>query len=612
MTVTVGVTCHPRTGAYTSQMCPSDVSDDSAGRKAGHGMPMMHGSMQEHAGMVQMQPDAACAHALVGLMAHAIAEGISAGMTKALSVLDATLGTGHAGMHSGDANMQAAAESIGRHAGTCNGQVESQQSADSTLHAGNACKNAAGGASDSTDRAECMGMSQEHAHARWPTEQRSAAQPDAASLTLAGLVGAQSHGELSSYYGHLVGSTACTHAAHTVNGMGSMPCGLRSNATAESQPAAACMAACMQVGHRPKKGRGQVSQPADTTGCGGVHGSQGKAAARAVQPGCVLVGSVPCALIEPGKPETVGSNGPHGRHHAGLAGKAGSKSRSVAKNSIKQLKFDAKNSNRRVDVSDAKNSVKQSKFDAKNSIRPSERSSCGGVREQGKLARAARNEQWTTKSGRSKARARCGWPGLPKSGRRTVNMIDGRVQVSVTLRECKADFVGRTRSPGTKSKVQVKSDARAAEPLSVKSTRSADVKADDKIDVRLETVDEEDTEVSSVDESMRRDDSASQPMSRKSNTTPVPWGDRDDDVSDAETQTCASESEPDDDVSRPTDVTAEAAAAARAPVGYKHLDDGDPMKVILEVTRPSVGCGGQHQHAASQRSSARRWSLTDL
>ena len=183
-------------------------------------------------------------------------------------------------------------------------------------------------------------------------------------------------------------------------------------------------------------------------------------------------------------------------------------------------------------------------------------------------------------------------------------MIDGRVQVSVTLRECKADFVGRTRSPGTKSKVQVKSDARAAEPLSVKSTRSADVKADDKIDVRLETVDEEDTEVSSVDESMRRDDSASQPMSRKSNTTPVPWGDRDDDVSDAETQTCASESEPDDDVSRPTDVTAEAAAAVGAPMGpgYTHLDDGDP----------SVGCGGQRQHAAPRRSSARRWSLTDL
>ena len=47
-------------------------------------------------------------------------------------------------------------------------------------------------------------------------------------------------------------------------------------------------------------------------------------------------------------------------------------------------------------------------------------------------------------------------------------MIDGRVQVSVTLRECKADFVGRTRSPGTKSKVQVKSDARAAEPLSAR------------------------------------------------------------------------------------------------------------------------------------------------
>ena len=40
--------------------------------------------------MVQMQPDAACTRALVGLMAHAIAEGISAGMTKALSVLDAT------------------------------------------------------------------------------------------------------------------------------------------------------------------------------------------------------------------------------------------------------------------------------------------------------------------------------------------------------------------------------------------------------------------------------------------------------------------------------------------------------------------------------------------
>ena len=47
------------------------------------------------------------------LMAHAIAEGISAGMTKALSVLDATLGTGHAGMHSGDANMQAVAAGIG-------------------------------------------------------------------------------------------------------------------------------------------------------------------------------------------------------------------------------------------------------------------------------------------------------------------------------------------------------------------------------------------------------------------------------------------------------------------------------------------------------------------
>ena len=80
-----------------------------------------------------------------------------------------------------------------------------------------------------------------------------------------------------------------------------------------------------------------------------------------------------------------------------------------------------------------------------------------------------------------------------------VNVIDGRVQVSVTLRECKADFVGRTRSPGTKSKVQVKSDARATESLSVKSTRSADGKADDKIDLRLETVDEEDTEVSPVD-----------------------------------------------------------------------------------------------------------------
>ena len=280
-------------------------------------------------------------------MAHAIAEGISAGMTKALSVLDTTLGTGHAGMHSGDANMQAAAESIGRHAGTCNGQVESQQTADSILHAGNACKNEAGGASDSTDRAECMGVSQEHAHARWPIEQRSAVQPDAASLTLAGLVGAQSHGELSShYYGHLPGSMACTHAAHTVNGMRSMSCGLRSNATTEPQPAAACMTACMQVRHRPKKGRGQVSQPADTTGCGGVHGSQGEATARAVQPGCVLVGSVPCALIEPGKPETIGSNGPHGRHHAGLGGKAGSKSRSVAKISNKQSKFGA-NSNPR-------------------------------------------------------------------------------------------------------------------------------------------------------------------------------------------------------------------------------------------------------------------------
>ena len=212
-------------------------------------------------------------------------------------------------------------------------------------------------------------------------------------------------------------------------------------------------------------------------------------------------------------------------------------------------------------------------------------------------------------------------------------MIDGRVQVSVTLRECKADFVDRTRSPWTKSKVQVKSDARATESLSVKSTRSADVKADDKIDVRLETVDEEDTEVSPVDESMRRDGSASKPMPQTSTTTPVPDGDRDDDVSDAETQTCASESGPDDDedlwrmggppppddesqsdddVSRPTDVTAEAAPAARAPMGYKHLDDGDPMKAILEVTRPSVGCGGQRQHAAPRRSSARRWRLTDL
>ena len=67
--VTVGVTCHPRTGAYTCQMGQSDVSDDGAGVQLGHGMPMKQVSMQEHAGMVQMQPDAACTHALVGLLA---------------------------------------------------------------------------------------------------------------------------------------------------------------------------------------------------------------------------------------------------------------------------------------------------------------------------------------------------------------------------------------------------------------------------------------------------------------------------------------------------------------------------------------------------------------
>ena len=123
-----------------------------------------------------------------------------------------------------------------------------------------------------------------------------------ARSALADLIGAQAQGELSRVYMH-ASNMPSVHVAHAVTGMSVAPCGLRSNAMAKPLSDDACKAACNTAWHASVGNADVVSQSqlSSTDMCGGVQATKGTATAQAVKPGGVLVGSVPCALVEPGK-----------------------------------------------------------------------------------------------------------------------------------------------------------------------------------------------------------------------------------------------------------------------------------------------------------------------
>merc|ERR1719158_2760893 len=63
----------------------------------------------------------------------------------------------------------------------------------------------------------------------------------------------------------------CLHVTFVTNGAGTLPCGLRSNATAECQPAPSCEVTCMQVRHDLATGSDRMGpQPTNTLMCGGA------------------------------------------------------------------------------------------------------------------------------------------------------------------------------------------------------------------------------------------------------------------------------------------------------------------------------------------------------
>ena len=94
----------------------------------------MHDSMPGHAGNVPVQSDAAGTHACrLGTIVQAIAEGISAGMVKALGSVGA-LGVGHACMHCTDESMQQQAVIVQSDASHGRTRVsESQPAADDSV-----------------------------------------------------------------------------------------------------------------------------------------------------------------------------------------------------------------------------------------------------------------------------------------------------------------------------------------------------------------------------------------------------------------------------------------------------------------------------------------------
>ena len=147
------------------------------------------------------------------------------------------------------------------------------------------------------------------------TETLSASEPlsasavqSSASLTHSGSPGAQSRHELSPMSPRLVDM----HAAHAVNDLGALPCGLRSNATVEPRSATAYMAACMIVDSS------HVDRPTGTSVCGGVRTTKSDA-------------RISSRLSQSDTKNSI---------------RLSTRS-SDAKNSIRQLKSDAKNSIRR-------------------------------------------------------------------------------------------------------------------------------------------------------------------------------------------------------------------------------------------------------------------------
>ena len=104
-------------------------------------MPEMHASMQGHAGNVPVQSDAAGTHARnLGVIMQAIAEGVSAGMVRALGSVG-VLSIGHVCMPSSENSMQQPAaivrsELAHAHAFVVEPQPAAGCSADHGLHAG--------------------------------------------------------------------------------------------------------------------------------------------------------------------------------------------------------------------------------------------------------------------------------------------------------------------------------------------------------------------------------------------------------------------------------------------------------------------------------------------
>ena len=158
------------------------------------------------------------------------------------------------------------------------------------------------------------------------------------------------------------------HAAHAVTGMSVAPCGLRSNAMATPLPDAACMAACNMAWHASVGNAGKVSQLPGTNMCGGVKVTQGPATAQANKPSSVLVGSMPCALVEPGKVDASMMPVKSAKHaasqsavqcsdlgsHTAAAIDKVTKAANGMKNDIKNGHKSSKNSSKKLD---AKNSI---------------------------------------------------------------------------------------------------------------------------------------------------------------------------------------------------------------------------------------------------------------
>ena len=143
---------------------------------------------------------------------------------------------------------------------------------------------------------------------------------------------------------------------------------MSSNAMATPLPDAACMAACNMAWHASVGNADKVGQLPGTKVCGGVRVTQGPATAQANKPSSVLVGSMPCALVEPGRVDVSMMSLKRAKHaasqsavqcsdlgsHTAAASDKVTKAANGMKNDIKNGHKSSKNSSKKLD---AKNSM---------------------------------------------------------------------------------------------------------------------------------------------------------------------------------------------------------------------------------------------------------------